>query len=61
MEKNTYNVLLQSADKNMFEVNVHAQSEAEAGEVALNIINVKGWSQYNYNIFRITLKLEEEQ
>ena len=49
-------VHLQSKDNNMYQIDVNVDTEEEAIVIALNQIELKGWSQYGYKFYRIESK-----
>ncbi len=49
-----YQVQLKSADNNLYEITLEANNKKDAEILAMTRINDKGWSQYNYKIFRTT-------
>ncbi len=51
-----FTVQLQSKDKHIFQIDVNVVTEDEAISIALNQIELKGWSQYGYKFYRIESK-----
>ena len=48
-----YLVTLQSNDNNLYEITVECDYDHEAELIALNAIEVKGWTQYNYKMIQL--------